>query len=202
MNKLHLILIVIISFLFISLHYLYVNYTELKDKYYISVNNIKAMDEENTLLQDRIIEYQLTTTQLVYSKDSITSILNKARNELRIKDENLKRLEYLHSTAKKTDTIIIRDTIFKDPEFFLDTSKKDQWYSLHLKLSYPNKIEVTPEFRSEKYIITHLKKETINPPKKCKIGRLFQRKHKVIEVEVIENNPYIKNNKQKFINIL
>ena len=31
---------------------------------------------------------------------------------------------------------------------------------------------------------------------------MFQKKHKIIEVEVIENNPYIDSNKQRFIEII
>lgn len=67
---------------------------------------------------------------------------------------------------------------------------------------YPNKIFVAPEFISDKSIITYLSKETIKPPKKCKFLRAFQRKHKVIVVEIKENNPYIKTKEQKHIEII
>ena len=47
-------------------------------------------------------------------------------------------------------------------------------------------------------MIVDYKKETINPPKKCAIGRWFQKKHKVVEVNVVEKNPYIENKQQRF----
>ena len=46
------------------------------------------------------------------------------------------------------------------------------------------------------------KKETVNPPKKCFILRGFQKKHKVVEVVVVEKNTYIKNKQQRFIEIV
>lgn len=202
MNKFYLILYTFIFVLLVSLYILYNNYQNIKNDYYISVNNEKALNEENCNLNNRILEYKFTVEHLNNSKDSLYIVLNNARKELKIKDTDIKRLEYLASTAKRTDTLYIKDTIFKDPTFSLDTIKKEQWYSLQLKLSYPNRIEVTPEFKSDKYIITHLKKETINPPKKCKLARWFQRKHKVVEVEIIENNPYIETSKSKFIEII
>jgi hypothetical protein len=58
-------------------------------------------------------------------------------------------------------------------------------------MSYPNNVIITPEFVSDKTIITYLKKETIKPPKKCKFARAFQRKHKIIVVNIKEHNPYI-----------
>ena len=46
------------------------------------------------------------------------------------------------------------------------------------------------------------KKETINPPKKCWLLRLFQKKHTILEVNVIEKNPYSENKQQRFIEII
>ena len=51
-------------------------------------------------------------------------------------------------------------------------------------------------------IYTFYKKETINKPKKTKIGRFFQKKKKVLEVEVVEHNPNITVKQSKFIKVL
>lgn len=53
-----------------------------------------------------------------------------------------------------------------------------------------------------KYIIVGYRKEIIDPPKKCFIARWFQKKHKVVEVNVVEKNPYIENKQQRFIEIV
>lgn len=183
---------------------LYIQNQRLKEELSYTTINMNAYDVENSHLKDRILVYQFTVDQLNYLKDSILVEMNNVRKELNIKDDNIKRLEYIASTASRTDTIYIRetDTIFREPDFHIDTIKQDEWYSLHLEMSYPNKVTVTPSFKSEKYIITHSRKETIKPPKKCAIGRWFQKKHNVLEVEIVEKNPYIINDKQKFVEII
>jgi len=73
------------------------------------------------------------------------------------------------------DTINLVDTIF-EPRVNIDTILGDQWYTLQLKLKYPNQVIVAPRFTSEKMVFMYLKRETINPPKKTWLGRLFQKK--------------------------
>lgn len=199
-------LLVIIGVLIIILvpTILYIQNQRLKEELSYTTINMNAYDLENSHLKDRILVYQFNVDQLNYLKDSILVEMNNVRKELKIKDDNIRRLEYIASTASRTDTIYIRetDTIFREPDFHIDTIKQDEWYSLHLEMSYPNKVTVTPSFKSEKYIITHSRRETIKPPKKCAIGRWFQKKHNVLEVEIVEKNPYIINDKQKFVEII
>ena len=51
-------------------------------------------------------------------------------------------------------------------------------------------------------VLVNYKKETIDPPKKCAIARWFQKKHKIVEVNIVEKSPYIENKQQKFIEII
>lgn len=168
----------------------------------MTINNLKASILENNNLTDKSIEYQFTIEQLKYSNDSITSEMNRIRKQLGIKDKNIERLEYLLETASKADTLTLKDTIFVDNMPKIDTLISDDWYKCLVELEYPNTIIISPEFKSEKYIITSWRKETIKPANKCKFIRAFQRKQKILEVEVVEENPYISINKQKFINII
>lgn len=184
-----------------SLYILNYKYNKLENQYSESIINQKAFINENTILKNTNQQFKFTVEQLEYYNDSLLIEMNNIRKELGIKNEDIKNLQYLLSTAKKTDTIIFKDTIFVE-NIKLDTIIKDTWYQLQLGLEYPNIIQTTPQFKSEKYIVTSYKKETINPPKKCKFLRMFQKKHKIVEVEVIENNPYINNNKQRFIEII
>lgn len=167
-----------------------------------SKNNEKAYILENSNLKEESRVFKLTIDQLNYYNDSIIEKMNKVRKELDIKDKEIKSLQYLLSEAQKTDTVVFTDTLFIDPNLNVDTTMGDEWYNLGLKLQYPSTIIVDPTFVSEKYIITNYRKETIKPPKKCWFLRIFQRKHKVVEVEVVEKNPYIIDKKNKFIEIL
>ena len=157
---------------------------------------------ENSALKGKNRVFQLTIEQLEYSNDSLLVKMNKVREELKIKDKDLKQVQYLLSEAQKKDTIVFRDTIFRDPLVRVDTLLGDRWYQLKLGLRYPSTIITEPKFVSEKYIIVDYRKETVDPPKKCFIARWFQKKHKVVEVEVVEKNPYIENKQQRFIEIV
>ena len=84
----------------------------------------------------------------------------------------------------------------------MDTLIGDKWYKAQLGLKYPSKIDLTVSMKSVKHIIVHNKRETINPPKKFWLWRLFQKKHTIQEVVVDEENPYIEAGSQKFINIV
>lgn len=178
------------------------NNRELKKDLSTATANIKAYSDENSSLKNSARVFQLTVKQLSYYNDSILQKMNEVRKELEIKDKNLKAMQYMLSEASKTDTIEFRDTIFREPTLHIDTLLGDKWYQMKLELRYPSTIITTPKFISEKYVIVNYKKETINPPKKCWLLRLFQKKHKVVEVNVVEKNPYIENKQQRFIEIV
>ena len=168
----------------------------------ISKSNEKAFIEENNELKNRNLAFKFTIDQINYLNDSLITKMNEVRKELKIKDKDLKQMQYLLSTAQKTDTIVFRDTLFRDRNLQIDTLLGDSWYNIKLGLRYPNLITTTPTFKSEKYIVTSTRKETIKPPKKCAIARWFQKKHKVVEVIIHEKNPYITNKEERFIEIV
>lgn len=164
--------------------------------------NQKAFISENSSLKNENRAFKFTIEQLEYYNDSILKKMNEVRKELNVKDKDLGAMQYILSEASKTDTVEFRDTIFSIPTLHIDTMLGDKWYQFNLELRYPNKIITTPKFISEKFVIINYKKETINPPKKCWLLRLFQKKHKVIRVEVVEKNPYIENKQHRFIEII
>lgn len=188
--------------LLISTCSLYNNNQNLRDKLSISISNEKAFIVENNGLKVQNRAFQFTVEQLEYFNDSLITKMNEVRKELEIRDRDLKQMQYLLSEAQKKDTIVFRDTLFREPTLDIDTLVGDKWYQMRLGLKYPSTITTDPKFVSEKYIMMDYKKETINPPKKCWLLRLFQKKHKVVEVNVVEKNPYIENKQQRFIEIV
>lgn len=197
-----IISLVLILILGVTTYVQYEKVKLLKTELSISKSNEKAFIAENNGLKEENIAFKFTIDQLNYFNDSLTTKMNDVRKELKIKDKNLKQMQYLLSQAQKTDTIRFRDTIFIDKIVKIDTLIGDEWYNIRLGLQYPNLIITTPIFKSETYIVTSSKKETINPPKKCAIARWFQKKHRVVEVEIVEKNPYIENKQQRFIEII
>jgi len=97
---------------------------KINEELSIAVNNNKAYELENSSLNGKILEFQLTTAHLNNSNDSLVQRLNSVRKELKIKDKQIQSLEYIASENKKRDTIRLKDTIFiKDA--VLDTLIKD-----------------------------------------------------------------------------
>ena len=205
-NKIKIIIKIFIIIFFIgsiaSICLLYKNNKNLKEEVSIITANQKAFILENSSLKEENRVFKFTVEQLNYYNDSILQKMNEVTKELKIKDNNLKQMQYLLSKAQRVDTLIFTDTLFINSTVNIDTMIKNDWYQLNLGLRYPNTIIANPSFISEKYIVFNYKKETINPPKKCAIARWFQKKHKVVEVNVIEKNPYIENKQQKFIEII
>ena len=195
-------IVILMSLLAVSTYTLYNRNQDLKEEISVSLSNQKAFIAENSSLKEgnRILKF--TVEQLNYYNDSILQKMNDVKKELKIKDKDLKQMQYLLSEATKKDTIVFRDTLFKEPTLDIDTLIGDKWYNIRLGLKYPNLITTNPTFISEKYIIVNKKKETINPPKKFFLFRWLQKKHWVMEVHIKENNPYIKEIDNKFVEII
>ena len=202
MNKLVYILLGVLILTGISMYWLYNRYQKLTAEYSISIENIKAYDAELSGLRDDTKVYKLTIEQLNYFNDSIIKKMKVVQKELGIKDKRLQQLQYEASHAQRADTIILKDTLFRDPQLKLDTIVGDKWFRTNLHLEFPSTIALKPEIELERYTFINGKRETVNPPKKFFLFRWFQKKHTVVEVNVREMNPYVKDKTQRFIQII
>ena len=167
-----------------------------------STENVKSYSELFSNSENKNRGFKLTIDQLQYFNDSILRELNETREALKIKDTKLKSLQYLSSTFIKYDTLIIKDTLFKDPQIQVDTVLSDEWYSIRIGLKYPSIVTVNPMFRSVKHIVVSSRRETVNPPKKFFLFRWFQKKHTILNIDVIEKNPYMKEQNSRYIEII
>lgn len=163
--------------------------------------NMKAMIAENDNLSNTNMAFQLTINELESMNDSISNKMVDVLEELKIKPKTVTQIQYQKEVITKRDTLILRDTIFINPTFKLDTCLSDQWSSTRLHLSYPGNIDINSKFNNEKYIIVHSKKEPIRPHK-CKFVNFFRRKHTVLEIDVIDKNPYVETERQRFVEII
>ena len=202
MNKLVYILLGVLILTGISMYWLYNRYQKLTAEYSISIENIKAYDAELSGLRDDTKVYKLTIEQLNYFNDSIIKKMKVVQKELGIKDKRLQQLQYEASHAQRADTIILKDTLFRDPQLKLDTIVGDKWFRTNLHLEFPSTIALKPEIELERYTFISGKRETVNPPKKFFLFRWFQKKMTVVEVNVREMNPYVKDKTQRFIQII
>jgi hypothetical protein len=192
MKKYLFIVILLLIIALISMGFII---SRLNSKLEIANNNIKS-------LQNNKIELLQTVDQLKTDTTRIGQEFNKILDSLNIKPKKVVEYKYLKSKSSRVDTIHLVDTVFVEG-FCLDTIiSSGEWYNLNISMSYPGDFIVNPSFTSEKYIISHKKRETVNPPKKFFLFRWFQKKHTIIEIEIIEKNPYIKTEDYKYVEIL
>lgn len=196
------IITLIILALIAGISYLYTENLRLNHEYKIAAENIKAYDAQLSGLEGDNRVLKLTVEQLNYFNDSIIKKMKVVQKELGIKDKRLQQLQYEASHAQRADTIILKDTLFRDSQLKLDTIVGDKWFRTNLHLEFPSTIALSPEIELERYTFINGKRETVNPPKKFWLFRLFQRKHMVVEVNIREMNPYVKNKTQRFIQII
>lgn len=177
-------------------------YYSTNKKLETAMANVKAYDAQLSDSKRQNAGFQLTIDQLNYFNDSLLKALNATRKELKIKDKNLKSLHYVYTSITKTDTIMFRDTIFREASLNLDTLLGDEWYDLRIGIHYPSTITARPTFRSRKHIVVSTRKETVNPPKKFFLFRWFQKKHQVLNIDVVERNPYVEAQENRYVEIL
>lgn len=189
--------------LFVSIYALFSTKRSADKKWKEAVENAKAYSELFSNSEDKNRAFKLTIDQLKNSNDSIFQELNEARKELKVKDFKLKSLQYVSSSFSKVDTITLKgDTIFKDSHVNIDTLLSDKWYSVRVGLKYPSTVSIEPKFLSIKYIVVSAKKETVNPPKRFFLFRWFQKKQIRLNVDVVEKNPYVQNQDNRFVEIV
>lgn len=176
------------------------NCYENKWKQAVENNKAYALQLDKEKAQSNV--FKLTAEQLTYYNDSITTLLNLTRKELNIKDKQLSQLQYISSEMNKRDTVTFTDTIFKEPDFSIDTNIGDRWIATKLHMQYPNVITLDSKVTSEKTVVMYMNKETVEPPKKFFLCRWFQKKHTVLKAVVKENNPYVTNQENVFYEII
>ena len=100
---------------------LYKRNQSLNEDLSLAYTNLKAYAGEVSSLKDESRLYRLTLDQIKSYSDSINQKLLAAQKKLKIKDKEEAYYQYIASKAQRSDTIFIRDTIFRDPAFKLDT---------------------------------------------------------------------------------
>ena len=193
---------VVAILLALALGYTVVNSKSLEKKWKEATENVKAYSQQYSTSEKSTRALKLNVEQLESSNDSILQELNSARKELKVKNSKLQSLQYVSSSFARADTITLVDTLFKDRSISIDTTLSDEWYSVRVGLSYPSTIAVKPEFKSIKNIVVSTKKETVNPPKKFFLWRWLQKKQTVLNIDVVEKNPYVKDESNRYVKII
>lgn len=166
-----------------------------------TIDDLDVSRKNNMAYQNEKIQHEFTIRQLGMMTDSISMLLKSTQDSLKIKNKKVVQFQYIEKKVTKTDTVNFSDTIFvKSLE--CDTVIGDEWYEVSIGMEYPGTIVVSPKFKSQTVLTSHVKRVPVDAPKKTWIGRLFQKKQKVVETEVVEMNPYIENVAYRNIQII
>lgn len=165
-------------------------------------NNVKAYASLNDSLEQNNRVFQLNIADLNRLNDSIFTEMKNVSNRLKIRENQIKQMQYLMDSYNKVDTVFVKgDTIFKEPEFKLDTLFGDQWGKTRLQLEYPNMITIGHSYVNKKHVIFASYKEPVKE-RKWFLPRWFTRKRTYIEATVIDENPYVETRETRFIECL
>lgn len=164
-------------------------------------NNIKAYASLNDSITQNNRVFSLKIEDLTRLNDSLFLEMKSVSDRLKIREDRIRQMQYMMDSYNKTDTVIVRDTIFKESEFKLDTTFGDQWGKTRLQLEYPNIITVGHSYVNKKHVIFSSYKEPIKE-RKWFLPRWFTRKRTYVEATVIDENPYVETKETRFIECL
>ena len=171
-------------------------------------NNWIALSNENNKNAKSSKLYEFKLSQLKYINDSLMNAMDSVRKSLNIKDKNLKGLGYIKSTVRIHDTVLVNRIRDGDNSISIDTTINKKWYQIQLDYrgskcnECKDTLIVSPKVTSEKYVVISTQKEYVDTPKKFWIQRIFQKKDEVIDVKVVETNPYIYSNEDRFVKVI
>lgn len=152
-------------------------------------NNYKYYESQfnDTEKENRVL--QLTVNELKRSKDSLVQAVNKAKKELKVKDQNLKEAHVINTEMKDTTTVKI---ITKEVDF----TKELKLNSLTtITVSRKDSILTTIlDLKNQQILIVEEKKEYRNKYKNGFVRFLHfdWKRDKVKKYSIINSNPLIK----------
>ena len=170
--------------------------------------NLKAYIALNDTLRSTNRMFEFKTSQLNYINDSLVNQMDMVRKNIGVKDRNLKGLGYIKSTVRIHDTVLVNRIRDGDKTLSIDTVINKKWYQIEIDYKGSRCSEckdtliVSPKVSSEKYVVISTSKEYVDAPKKWWLQRIFQKKEEVVDVKVVETNPYIYSDHERFIKVI
>lgn len=170
--------------------------------------NLKAYIALNDTLKTTNRMFEFKASQLNYINDSLVNQMNTIRKNIGVKDKNLKGLGYIKSTVRIHDTALVNRIRDGDKTLSIDTVINKKWYQIEIDYKgsrcseCKDTLVVSPKVSSEKYVVISTSKEYVDAPKKWWLQRIFQKKEEVVDVKVVETNPYIYSDHERFIKVI
>lgn len=164
-------------------------------------NNVKAYASLNDSITQNNRVFSLKIEDLTRLNDSLFLEMKNVSNRLKMREDRIRQMQYMMDSYNKTDTVVVRDTIFRETGFKLDTLFGDEWGKTRLQLEHPNTIIVGHSYTNKKHVIFASYKEPVKE-RKWFLPRWFTRKRTYVEATVIDENPYVETKETRFVECL
>lgn len=164
-------------------------------------NNVKAYASLNDSITQNNRVFSLKIEDLTRLNDSLFLEMKSVSDRLKIREDRIRQMQYIMDSYNRADTVVVRDTIFKETGFKLDTLFGDEWGKTRLQLEHPNTIIVGHSYTNKKHVIFASYKEPIKE-RKWFLPRWFTRKRTYVEATVIDENPYVETKETRFVECL
>lgn len=143
--------------------------------------------------------YAMTVRELEASRDTLMTRLDSIRKAAGVRDRRLRAISWRETVVERVDTVWLADSIFVRS---MDTTLSDGWVSSRLTVVAPDMVSLDVKVRNETSLVVSTRRETVRPPRRFPLFRLFQRKHTVVEVKAIEGNPHCVERERRHVEII
>lgn len=199
MRKSTLILGVIIILLMLLLTASRCSYEKARNERDTYAANAKAYAADATAHKGEAMVFKMRARDLQESMDTLFMRIDSIRKAAKVKRRNLKEVHWRETVVERVDTVWLTDSIFVS---CLDTVLSDGWVETRISVTPPNEVSVGTKVRNETTLLVRSRRETVKPPRRFPLFRLFQRKHTVVEVESVEGNPHCTEKGRRHVEII
>lgn len=148
-------------------------------------------ESEGRVLRLRVTELKASADRQLRSMDSL-------RREIGVRDGRLRAMHRRVTVVARVDTVLVPDTVVAAR---LDTVLDDGWVRAELSLA-PGRVSLGCRVRNETTVVVSSRRETVRPPRRFPLFRLFQRKHTVVAVTAVEANPWCETREARSVEII
>lgn len=143
--------------------------------------------------------FRLRADELASSRDTLMMRMDSLRRAAGVRLRDLRAVHWRETVVERVDTLWLADSIVIAD---LDTVVDDGWTRVGLSLRAPREVSVGVSVRNETSLIVRARRETVRPPRRFPLFRLFQRKRTVVEVEALEGNPRCTERARRHVEII
>lgn len=199
MNKTTLILLAAVAALALALHLMGRRLSAAEAERDRASGLCASYSSELSAARGEARVFRLRADELASSRDTLMMRVDSLRRAAGVRLRDLRAAHWRETVVERVDTLWLADSILIAD---MDTVVDDGWTRVSLSLRAPRGVSVGVSVRNETALIVRARRETVRPPRRFPLFRLFQRKRTVVEVEALEGNPRCEERARRHVEII